>query len=343
MDKGNQTFTSYGFDTDVSDFIMDKTMEDPEWMSIKLGHIHSHNTMSVFFSGTDTDELLENCHHHNVYLSLIVNNFMEMTSKLVYKATPCAYKTKDESGEEYEFGEIGVERSIMLTHDCNIEMPIYEEFIDPIFAKRTEDIIKKPSHQNQTKESHQWNNKKDSETPNQPNLKINPLDNKKSWDNKENPAQAAFDRLLDGKPIGKIHVDGDNFVPETGMEVDRLFACYLIRGGVMFPNDTVEEALEVAKSEGVDGELISKAIMPNIGSWYSKFMIAVEEMVTIEDLSMDDFLMTLENVVDELSDFEAKFDFLPILISEMRQLIEFTENSWKDVVFGNATPKDVKI
>lgn len=39
----------------------------------KYGLIHTHHTMSTFFSGTDTDELNTNTHLHNYYLSLIVN------------------------------------------------------------------------------------------------------------------------------------------------------------------------------------------------------------------------------------------------------------------------------
>lgn len=43
----------------------------------RIGHIHSHNTMGVFFSGTDWGELEDNAPNHNYYLSLIVNNFMD--------------------------------------------------------------------------------------------------------------------------------------------------------------------------------------------------------------------------------------------------------------------------
>jgi proteasome lid subunit RPN8/RPN11 len=38
------------------------------------GLVHSHNSMSTFFSGTDVDTLREMVQTHNNYLSLIVNN-----------------------------------------------------------------------------------------------------------------------------------------------------------------------------------------------------------------------------------------------------------------------------
>ena len=46
------------------------------------GLIHSHNTMSVFFSGEDMSELQDNTPNHTFYLSLIVNNRFDVMAKL---------------------------------------------------------------------------------------------------------------------------------------------------------------------------------------------------------------------------------------------------------------------
>lgn len=43
---------------------------EPGWM---VGHIHSHNKMDTFFSGTDKQELATNAVNFPIYLSLIVN------------------------------------------------------------------------------------------------------------------------------------------------------------------------------------------------------------------------------------------------------------------------------
>jgi hypothetical protein len=47
----NFGFTSYDLDNRFIDYLM----EDPKRMKFKVGHIHSHNIMSVFFSGTDME------------------------------------------------------------------------------------------------------------------------------------------------------------------------------------------------------------------------------------------------------------------------------------------------
>ena len=79
MDKGTGTATSYKFDgSEVVDIFADK----PELMDCRFGHVHSHNKMGVFFSGTDNDELRDNAPNHNIYLSLIVNNAGDTLAKI---------------------------------------------------------------------------------------------------------------------------------------------------------------------------------------------------------------------------------------------------------------------
>ena len=82
MDKGSQSYTAYTFDASV----IEHMENNPELEECKMGHIHSHNTMSVFFSGTDMSELEDNSPNHNYYLSLIVNNFMDFCAKVCFIA-----------------------------------------------------------------------------------------------------------------------------------------------------------------------------------------------------------------------------------------------------------------
>src|ERR1051326_1947529 len=56
QDIGHSTYTEY--DPANPDFIK-FLMENPDYMTMKQGHIHSHNTMDVFFSGTDSSELVD--------------------------------------------------------------------------------------------------------------------------------------------------------------------------------------------------------------------------------------------------------------------------------------------
>src|SRR5690606_25480839 len=106
MDKGSSAFTEYDFDERFVEYLM----EDEERITYKVGHVHSHHNMAVFFSGTDTQELLDNAGAHNFYLSLIVNNRKEMTAKVAFEAGGEMHDQEvpmfslDENGEKYQVG-----------------------------------------------------------------------------------------------------------------------------------------------------------------------------------------------------------------------------------------------
>uniref|UniRef100_A0A6M3LXZ0 JAB domain-containing protein n=1 Tax=viral metagenome TaxID=1070528 RepID=A0A6M3LXZ0_9ZZZZ len=78
MDIGNSAATNYEFSEEVLD--MYKMFKKSEGLNI--GHIHSHHSMTSFFSGTDTSELEDNCKNHSIYLSLIVCFEADYTAKL---------------------------------------------------------------------------------------------------------------------------------------------------------------------------------------------------------------------------------------------------------------------
>lgn len=79
MDVGTQAHTGFKLD----DRFIDYMMENPEAVDMKYGLIHSHNNMSVFFSGEDLSELQDNAPNHNFYLSVIVNNKLDVIGKVV--------------------------------------------------------------------------------------------------------------------------------------------------------------------------------------------------------------------------------------------------------------------
>ena len=84
----------------------------------KVGHIHSHHSMSVFFSGTDEAELRENSANHNFYLSIIVNNKHEIIGKVGIKSSnnlpenieEIGYTALDEEGKEYVLEKVITEK-----------------------------------------------------------------------------------------------------------------------------------------------------------------------------------------------------------------------------------------
>lgn len=345
MDKGTKAYTEYSFDDDVADYIMDNAMENPEFMTYKLGHIHSHNSMGVFFSGTDWQELYINCANHNFYLSLIVNNRNEMVAKLVYRATPVAYKSLDENGEEYEMGSFGNEIPLLIEHNCDITKPEVEVTIAETFLKRLETIITKASA---PKIVNKDSNISYIKSPGD-------FSEKKSWDN---PRQSSFDRLISEKqnyvPTKQEEQKEESkkeeieekkkffSVEDLNIDIDEKFTCYLIRMGVMFHEDDLGTALEILNSEGIDGDKICNLIIPKYGEYYSRFMNITLDKDEAELLLMDDFLMTTETVIDFLCDFEDKYSFLTPLISELRQLNLMVENKWRDAVFAPNPDSDKK-
>lgn len=343
MDKGSGAATEYEFSQDVADYIMDKIQgvegisePDPSWMGIKIGHIHSHHSMNVFFSGTDMSELVINCSNHNFYLSLIVNNFMEMTAKLVYKVFPCAYLSRDENGEEYEMGALGNEVPLMFIHDCTIERPAQEELVNEAFSKRVKEIMEKVKVVPQVEYGNNYSY---------------PGGVHQSWDNKEkdNPQQKAFDKLIgqgdnsskkEEKQVisnEKPNEKEEDLITFPGVSsLDEELACYLIRLGEVFPDDDLEQALAVIKDEGVDGAKLISAIMPKIGDMYAKFMILAKEIENIDEIEMDDFLLSLETVNDLLSDYEGKYPFVIPLMKEISEFVVLTEHAWREYAFGHS-------
>lgn len=128
LDMGSSAYTEYHLDDRFIDFIEEDFEERCTW---KLGHIHSHNVMSVFFSGTDMAELNDNAPAHNFYLSLIVNNYMDFIAKVAFigeakkdiKQVP--YTAKNVDGHDYiiEKQDFEVNTKKLFIYDCDIDAP----------------------------------------------------------------------------------------------------------------------------------------------------------------------------------------------------------------------------
>lgn len=142
MDKGTGAHTSHDYnDEDVAEAF--ETY--PEYMDMKLGHIHSHNSMNVFFSSTDKDELLDNVSNHLYYLSLIVNNKGEMCAKVAYEGkqilkNKTTLKNKLGNWVTTSFSK-PVEKNVMFVHECNIVLLIDK---GASFLERFKKITTKP-------------------------------------------------------------------------------------------------------------------------------------------------------------------------------------------------------
>ena len=69
QDVGEGTFTEFQNDVTLAGYVVDHQLWD-----CYTGLIHSHNTMSTFFSGTDINTVLEEGTEANHFVSLIINN-----------------------------------------------------------------------------------------------------------------------------------------------------------------------------------------------------------------------------------------------------------------------------
>lgn len=143
MDKGSAAYTSY----DLDETIIAHMEEYPHLQDCRIGHIHSHNNMGVFFSGTDTSELEDNAPNHNFYLSLIVNNRMDFVAKVCFisKATvntDIIFKARDEEGNFYNLETEAVDKELQRLHiiDCEIFKPIVADGVDENFKARVKEI-----------------------------------------------------------------------------------------------------------------------------------------------------------------------------------------------------------
>lgn len=142
MDKGSAGYTNYSFnDPKLAEYVM----SDSYNMNWKIGHIHSHHSMRVFFSGTDQDEIYENSEFHNYYLSLIVNNFMDREAKIAFRGTIPAqefsYQARDEDGEFYPLSTTVRARDKVFVVDCVIEVADNSVTVSDDFAARVTEII----------------------------------------------------------------------------------------------------------------------------------------------------------------------------------------------------------
>ncbi len=149
LDKGNSGYTSYKLDDRFVDYLMEEPEPRMDW---KVGQIHSHHNMAVFFSGTDMSELNDNCPQHNFYLSLIVNNYNDFKAKVAIlgeatiKQKKVPFIATDEDGKKYtmETLDFNHKEERMYVYDCVIDSPIKEVLVPEDFLKKVEDLITPP-------------------------------------------------------------------------------------------------------------------------------------------------------------------------------------------------------
>lgn len=155
MDKGSSARTEYSFNEkarDNSGYLdrhIDYTNENEEAIFWKIGQIHSHHNMDVFFSGVDLAELNDNSESHNYYLSMIVNNSMDMIAKVAFRAkvdtiVEANYTAIDDNGEPYVItpSKFTVKKEKLYDYNCDIVTNVQPISVPEYFINNVQDVIK---------------------------------------------------------------------------------------------------------------------------------------------------------------------------------------------------------
>lgn len=335
MDKGDKTNTKFNWDEDVVEYQMNNP-ESIEWLK---GHIHSHNTMAVFFSGTDWDELNDNCTAHNFYLSVIVNNFIDIEAKVAFTAESTnKYSCKDEDGNNYilTVSHDGF-KPYMFTYDCVIDIPEHQIVVPDEFKDRITLIEEKAAKKAQEASksivvSHNTtyppvykdrSNKRDNQTPT--------FDKYNNWgdDYREASYQSSFpgyDKTKkENSESWKEAEEWKNFMQGGQMDnteevdvaastIEQQFAVYILRLGNTVDDDELIDALEDIEESKLSGEDLCNSIMQMYGALHETFF---DKMTKYQ--SDDAFLDVLEEVIGIYEEHLEDYPFLTPTIVALKE------------------------
>ena len=348
MDKGSAGATEYEynkksmfdtskFDDKHIDYIDAMCDEHPEVLEWKVGHIHSHNNMGVFFSGVDIKELEDNAKSHNFYLSLVVNNKMETVAKVISYAEAKhifegSFKAKDENGDDYEIekGTFNFHKTLTKTFDCEIIKDEKVIRVDARFQTYVDEIIKeadrRPTHRVYqvnpgSFQGQGYDNTYGRDYRGYPSYQQQPFTGQQPVHKDIIPivpkTENNFNKLsgIDKGPSpekNKFHNKSDKAIEEIDFEginagisvIDR-FLVYLLNNGEFEEGVTVEEFLDLIEDDVIKGDWIL-----DVRDFVSKYPIyyaqCFPEFVEDEDYTIE---MT-EAVIEALGELSMEYDFL---------------------------------
>ncbi len=286
MQKGTATFTEYAFDERVVEFMMENE-ESENW---KIGHIHSHNTMNVYFSGTDWSELEDNAPNHNFYVSLIVNNFMDFCAKTCFIAETekSNFTARDENGHKYTYAEKEpVKEENLIVYDCEIESPVNKIEVTEEFDKKVEGIIKAAEKKTFTTYPHTR-----TLHTGYGRSQIYPVNPNSRVEKRKSPNSDAWGDFAFNSRMSDIE-DAEEELKQDAIEE---FTLLLLNTG----NDTseytsIESLLEMYRTFGVTGKMLAKGVLDNYTVIYDNFF---DKNTNKDDPEM--FVEITEGVIDEL-------------------------------------------
>lgn len=314
MDKGSVAYTCYEFDESVVAHVMNTPILQQLMFSgdLKICQIHSHNYMGVFFSGTDNDELNDNSKNHNVYLSVIVNNYLDIMAKVAFRGkttlSKVLYSCLDENGEEYNVSYGKIEKEVLFMYECDIVTPPNDLVIEDKFAERVKFIQEKAI-------------KKAIEVKKSTSLATIPKSNYVNDPNKKIYAPKYDNWGQDwGSPVSWNTQDVSGVDDASFYEVPtiEIFGAYILRLG---------------KTEALSEGMLEDAIIDIEVQGKSKFKVLARLMVadlpifykdfykTENSLEGDEgFLNVLGELTEELTDWAPAYTFVTELLPKIKSL-----------------------
>ena len=343
MDKGTGGATAFDWDETIVEY----RMNHMETIDYKIGHIHSHNTMQVFFSGTDWEELNDNCPLHNYYLSVIVNNFMDIKAKIAFTGIQAEnYTCKDENGKDYVIRVKSEHPEVkMLVYDCEVFTSVHTVTVAEEFDTRMKLVMEASTHKAE-KAAEQWKKNHpagiSTGTGGYPLPAQYPPTGKpaKYWDGKKKDPFPDYDpskksskeNYLDNQFImdkwGKKPVEEKMDVDETKdlsdiPTIEEEFAACLIRLGNEVEQDTIEEALGDLDYANINNDAVVDVIVSNYGVYHANFFAKLPKYHGDEM-----FLDTLGEVIRLYEEVdERNYPFITDLIHKLTLLgnrLEYT-------------------
>lgn len=322
LDMGSAAYTEYNLDERFMDFIEEDFEERCTW---KLGHIHSHNSMAVFFSGTDMAELNDNAPAHNFYLSLIVNNAMDFMAKVAFigeakkdiKQVP--YTAKNVNGHDYiiEKQDFEVNNQKLFLYDCDIysdlqELSVTDQFIAQV-AKimepkpvKTFPTTSNPSKHNSNTSSigKGWSRQEQREMD--------------SWNNsfkKQTPT------LFDDWDLPSYSTKEFNELQEQDLiamsiyEFAKDLFCYT---ATLDEDETIEDVLDTLADFNMSPSEIAKAVINSYATVFAKHF---------PNASSSDFVQYTHETIDLLEDVTLIYPEIKLSIKTISSMInKFIEN-----------------
>lgn len=209
MDVGTSGGTEYDYNDDVMEHLIELNIQHPD-NEIKIGHLHTHHSMEIYFSGVDISELFDNAPNHEYYLSLIVGYNGKYVAKIAFigeqesVSKPITnYFSKDDvyktSNKVMFYIDMNIEKEpVLISFDVNEPNKIdYDSFVSKEFIEKFNSLEKPKFNHNSWNNFSGFNQRGRFFGDNSLNRLNNPFFNKKS--NTNSSKEISFDGLVFNK------------------------------------------------------------------------------------------------------------------------------------------------